>query len=318
MKKKVLVTGGAGFVGSHLVDSLIEKDFYVYSLDNYVSGKSENLSLANKTGNLKEIKGDICDTNLLEKIFSEGINMVFHQAVSKMTVCLTDPLKDLEVNAGGTLNLLQLSKKYDVEKFVHASTGSVYGEAKYFPTDEDHQTVPSSYYGVSKLAAERYVNVFNKLWNLNTTILRYYHVYGPRQENSDVGGVVSIFARRVLQDKPIIIYGDGSQIRSFTYVNDVVDINLLALNKSEMEGNAYNCASGISVSILELANLVAKSLGKPDHPIEFREWKPGDIRHFDVSNSKLKDLGFSWETSFGKGLDKTLAWSKDWIAREYT
>tara|TARA_A100001234_G_C12629116_1_gene387388 strand:- start:318 stop:1274 length:957 start_codon:yes stop_codon:yes gene_type:complete len=313
MKKKALVTGGAGFVGSHLVDSLIQKDFFVYSLDNYVSGKSDNLTDANSSGNLEEIKGDVCDEVILKEIFDEGIDIVFHQAVSKMTVCLEDPLKDLEVNAGGTLNLLQLSRKHDVEKFIHASTGSVYGEAKYFPTDEDHQTIPSSYYGVSKLAAERYVNVFNKLWGLNTTILRYYHVYGPRQENSDVGGVASIFARRVLENKPIIIFGDGSQIRSFTFVKDVVDINTFAIDNKKMIGNVYNCASGISVSILDLAKQVSSLLGKPNHPIEFEDWKPGDIKHFDVSNENLKDLGFKWNTSFEDGLNQTLAWSKNWI-----
>ena len=312
-QKKALVTGGAGFVGSHLVDTLISQGFYVISLDNYISGKSENLINANSTNNLKEIRGDICDLQLLDDIFREGLDYVFHQAVSKMTVCLEDPVKDLEVNAGGTLNLLQLSKKYNISKFVHASTGSVYGEAKYFPTDEDHETIPSSYYGVSKLAAERYVNVFNKLWNLDTTILRYYHVYGPRQENSDVGGVVSIFARRVLEGKPIIIYGDGSQVRSFTYVQDVANINVLALKNSEMSGNIYNCASGASINILQLAQKVSESLGFQNYPIEFKEWKPGDIKHFDVSNKKLSDIGFKWETQFEDGLSMTLDWSKDWI-----
>ena len=136
------------------------------------------------------------------------MDIVFHQAASKKTICLNNPRLDLEINAKGTFNLLELSVKHNVKKFVHASTGSVYGEAQYKPQDEQHPLNPTSYYGVSKLAGEKYVRAFHDLYNLNVTILRYFHVYGPRQESSDVGGVVSIFTRRILEGKPIYIYGD--------------------------------------------------------------------------------------------------------------
>jgi UDP-glucose 4-epimerase len=312
-KTKILVTGGAGFVGSHLVDSLLKDGFYVISVDDYSSGKSSNLENARTFSHFEEIRLDISLFDELEKVFKKGIDIVFHQAVSKMTICLDNPLRDLDVNAGGTLRLLELSKKYNIKKFVHASTGSVYGEAQYYPTDELHLTNPSSYYGVSKLAAERYANVFSKLWGLDVTILRYYHVYGPRQESSDVGGVVSIFARRALEGKPIIIYGDGTQIRSFTYVQDIVDINRLALTNKSMTNQVFNCASGISVSIRDLANQVCNELHCSDHEIIYEDWKPGDIKHFDVANEKLKSIGFDWKVPFDEGLSNTLSWSKNWI-----
>ena len=131
------------------------------------------------------------------------------------------------MNAEGTFNVLEASKKHAVKKVVHASTGSVYGAAQYYPTDEVHPLNPTSYYGVSKLAGDRYARLFSEFFDMDISILRYYHVYGPRQESSDVGGVVSIFARRALHDQPLIIYGDGTQLRSFTYVKDVVNINKL-------------------------------------------------------------------------------------------
>ena len=186
--KKALVTGGAGFIGSHLVESLLEDGLKVVSIDDYSAGKHENLAfLHDKYGDmLQEVDCDITDKQKLEPYFDE-IDVVFHQACSKMTICLTDPKRDLEVNAGGTFNLLELARDTGVEKFVHVSTGSVYGKAEYYPTDETHPLNPTSYYGVSKLAGEKYVRAFKDLYGMNVSMLRYYHVYGPRQESSDVG-----------------------------------------------------------------------------------------------------------------------------------
>ncbi len=309
---KAMVTGGAGFVGSHLVESLLENGLQVVSIDDYSGGKEENLVQFRDNPNFKEIHCDITNFNELNDHF-DGVDIVFHQAVSKMTVCLKDPRRDLEVNAEGTFNLLELSRDHNVKKFIHASTGSVYGIAEDFPTDEMHQLNPASYYGVSKLAAEKYVRLFSDLYDMDTTILRYYHVYGPRQESSDVGGVVSIFARRALEGKPLIIYGDGSQIRSFTYVKDLVNINKLVAIKNNTKGEAYNCASGVKVTIQELAEAVLESLNMKHLKIEYKDWKIGDIKYFDVSNDKLKGLGAKWDTDFKKGLDETLNWSKSWF-----
>ena len=310
--KKALVTGGAGFVGSHLVDSLIEDGIEVVSIDDYSGGKKSNLSHLKGHKNFEEINCDITDLNSLKEYF-DGVDIVFHQAVSKMTVCLKDPRRDLEVNAEGTFNLLELSRDNGVKKFVHASTGSVYGVAREFPTNEMHQLNPVSFYGVSKLAGEKYVRLFSETYDLDTTILRYYHVYGPRQESSDVGGVVSIFARRVLEGKPIIIYGDGTQIRSFTYVGDIVNINKLVALRSDTKGEAYNCASGIQISINELAHSVLRELNAENHEVQYSDWKIGDIKFFDVSNEKLKKIGAKWDNDFAKGLSKTLDWSKKYF-----
>jgi nucleoside-diphosphate-sugar epimerase len=228
---------------------------------------------------------------------------------------MEDPARDLEVNARGTLNMLLLAKKHNVKKFVHASTGSVYGEAQYFPTDENHPLNPASYYGVSKLCGEKYVRLFSDLHDLDTTMLRYYHVFGPRQDYSDVGGVVSIFGRKAMQDLPLLIYGDGTQLRSFTSVHDVVGINKLVAMSEGTRGQAYNCASGTKVTIQELAEAVLKFFDKQDSlSIEYADWKPGDIMKFDVDNSKLKDLGFEFQYSFEDGLNLTLDWVQDYFA----
>lgn len=313
--RKALVTGGAGFIGSHITESLLQDGLEVLSIDDYSSGKKENLLHLKKFEKFSELNCDITNYKSLEKIFP-GVDIVFHQAVSKMTVCLKDPARDLAINAQGTFNLLELSKKYNVKKFVHASTGSVYGEGHYYPTDEKHPLNPTSYYGVSKLAGEKYARAFSHLYDLDTTMLRYYHVYGPRQENSEIGGVTSIFARRALENKPLVIYGDGSQIRSFTYVKDVVNINKLVALMPETKGNSYNCASGIKITIKELAEKILKLLDKEDLEIKYEDWKIGDIKIFDVSNKKLKNLGMEWKTNFDEGLRETLLWSKNWIEQK--
>lgn len=313
--KKALVTGGAGFVGSHLVEDLLKDGLEVISIDDYSGGKRENLEHLHHYKTFTEIECDVTDYDKLKKYF-DGVDIVFSQMASKMTVCLKNPIRDLEVNAKGAYNVLKLSKDFGVKKVVHISTGSVYGEPKYFPTDENHPYNPTSYYGVSKLAGDRYARLFHHLYGLNTTILRYYHVYGPRQENSEVGGVCTIFGKRAYENNPLIIYGDGTQERSFTYVQDVVNINKLVALKEETAGEAYNCASGIKVTVQELAEKVLKYMNKENLEIKYEDWKIGDIKHFEVDNSKLKKLGFKWETDFEKGLKKTLEWTKEYLLKK--
>jgi UDP-glucose 4-epimerase len=312
--RRALVTGGAGFVGSHLVEDLLRDDIDVVSVDDYSGGKRENLEDFRGHPHFTEVDCDITDLAKLRPYF-EGVDIVFHQAASKMTICLKDPRRDLEVNAKGTFNLLELARDHGVKKFVHVSTGSVYGEAEYYPTDEEHPLNPTSYYGVSKLAGEKYARAFSHLYGMDTTMLRYYHVYGPRQENSDVGGVVSIFARRAMEGKPLVIFGDGTQMRSFTFVKDVVSINKLVALKPESKGRVYNCASGIKVTIQDLAEKILDILDKKDVGIEYRDWKLGDIKKFDVSNDKLKRLGMEWKTPFDAGLRETLDWTKRWLQK---
>jgi UDP-glucose 4-epimerase len=314
--KKALVTGGAGFIGSHLVEELVNLGVETISVDNYFAGKHENLAHLKSKPNFHEVECDVTDRDTLDQLLP-GVEIIFHEAASKKTICMRDPLKDLQINGGGTLNLLQLSIKHGIKKFVHASTGSVYGEPKFKPQNETHPLNPTSYYGVSKLAGERYVKVFEHMHGLNTTVLRYFHVYGPRQESSDVGGVVSIFARRMLHGDPIIIYGTGHQERSFTYVKDVVKANILAAEKKEAEGKVFNCASGIKVTIKQLADMVAEQLGISDQEIIYEDWTPGDIKVFDVDNSLIREtLGLDFLTDFKQGLAQTIAWSKEYFSKD--
>lgn len=314
--KKALVTGGAGFIGSHIVEELVKNNVETISIDDYFAGKEENLSHLKSYPNFSEVKCDITDFKNLEKYFP-GVEVVFHQAASKKTICINNPRRDLEINAGGTFNLLELSVKHKVKKFVHASTGSVYGEAQYFPQNEEHPLVPTSYYGVSKLAGEKYVKVFQNLYGLDSTVLRYFHVYGPRQESSDVGGVVSIFTRQMLGSEPVKIFGDGTQQRSFTYVKDVVKANILSAALNNTNGKIYNCASGIKVTVKELADMVAKILEIKNQKIIYEDWLPGDIKVFDIDNSKIKkDLEIDFVTDFYEGLKLTVDWGKEYFKKK--
>jgi UDP-glucose 4-epimerase len=308
--QKAIVTGGAGFVGSNLVESLLEDGLEVISIDDYSAGKEQNLAdVKEKYGDrLNEVHCDITNKEALSAYF-DGVDVVFHQACSKMTICLKDPLRDLEVNAAGTFNLLELARDNKVKKFVHVSTGSVYGIAQYFPTDENHPVNPTSYYGVSKLAGEKYVRAFAHLYNMNTSILRYYHVYGPKQDSGDYGGVIGIFCKKAIKNEDLTIYGDGTQIRSFTYVQDVVNINKLVAKKGG-KGEAYNCASGLKVSINDIAHWII-DLAEADIKINYEDWKTGDIKDFEVSHKKIEDLGFEFQyLDFSKGLQKTFDWYK--------
>jgi len=298
--RKVIVTGGAGFIGSHLCEGLVEVGADVICLDDLSAGKTTNVRHLADRNNFHFVQADICDSGeAMERMF-EGCDTVFHNAASKKNICLDNPQRDLEVNAGGALNLLELATKHGVRKFVQASTGSVYGEPQIFPTTESHPFEPVSYYGVSKLAGERYVDVFHKLYGLDTTILRYFHVYGPRQESNEFGGVVSIFLRRITEGQNPIVFGHGEQVRSFTYVRDLVEANLRAATDPVATGQGYNAASGIRVTINELARGMLDILD-PAGRLEVEHGEPliGDIMEFDVANAKIREqLGIEFEQDF--------------------
>ena len=270
-----LVTGGAGLVGSNLVEDLLGQGLEVISLDDLSAGSPQNLDHLRANPNLTEIVGDISDKDVVNDAM-KGVDVVFHQAVSKNTVCMENPNRDLEVNAGGTLNLLLAAVDHGVDKFVHASTGSVYGRTEV-------------------------------LHELDVSILRYYHVYGPGQDNSDVGGVIPIFIRRALQGLPLKIFGDGTQLRAFTYVKDVTAINMASAIEPAAVDQVYNCASDVRVTITQLAETILSLLGRDPGEIEHHDWKPGDIKHFDISNTKVKEqLGFEFGYTFEQGLDLTI------------
>lgn len=305
--RKVVVTGGAGFVGSHLCDALVALGAEVIALDDLSAGKESNVAHLEEMPNFRFVRADVCDPSLASLF--EDVDTIFHNAASKKNVCLIDPQRDLAVNAGGALNLLQIAIEKKVRKFVHASTGSVYGEPRIFPTTEDHPLAPVSYYGVSKLAGERYVDVFHRLYGLDTTILRYFHVYGPRQESNEFGGVVSIFLRRIAEGQNPIVFGDGEQVRSFTWVLDLVDANIRAAVEPRATGQAYNVASGIQVTINELAEGMLKLLD-PEGRLQVEHGEPllGDINRFDIDNRKVREeLGVRFHEDFWGTLRQAVA-----------
>lgn len=312
--KKAIVTGGAGFIGSHICEELLNAGAEVISIDDYSAGKERNIEFMKANPKFKSYKKDVCDHEGWDEILI-GCDTIFHNAASKKNICLVNPQRDLDVNAGGALNLLQLAMKYKVRKFVHASTGSVYGEPTIFPTKEDHPLRPVSYYGVSKLAGERYVDVFHHLYGLDTTILRYFHVYGPRQESNEFGGVVSIFLRNIMENKPMTIFGHGDQMRSFTWVKDLARVNVEAAVNPNARGAVYNAASGIQVTINDLAKRMREMM---QSNVEIIHGEPllGDIMFFDVSNAAVcSDLNVSFEKDFWGTLNRTLADFREYLSQ---
>lgn len=304
--KTALVTGAAGFIGSHIVEELLDYGIKVIAIDDFSAGHIRNLEIFLPNENLIISNCDVSDFDLLRENFN-NVDIVFHNAASKKNICLIDPARDLMVNAKGTLNIMQLAKEFNVKKVVHASTGSVYGEPISMPIDENSPLNPVSYYGVSKLAGDRYVDVFGRLHNIDTTTLRYFHVYGPRQEtDGNLGGVVAIFANNLINNERIVIHGDGDQIRSFTYVKDIVTANILSAISPNSRNQVYNCASGIQVSINLLAQMMTERLNTSDNSlVTFGDELIGDIRYFDIDNSKILSLGIKF-TDFNIGLDSTI------------
>lgn len=302
---RALVTGGAGFIGSHIVEELLSCGIDVVSVDDFIAGKQRNIQPFMDNPHFKSVKCDITDFDEFKKAF-DGVDVVFHEAASKKNVCLIDPRRDLQVNGAGAFNVMQLCLDCGVKRVLHASTGSVYGEAQILPQDENHPLLPVSYYGVSKLAGESYAKTFAHLYGLNATVLRYFHVYGPRQESGEFGGVIAIFIRHILENKNPVIFGDGTQERSFTYVKDVVNANLLLSVTDGIKGEAYNCASGINVTVGELCDMLLDAFGKREQlPAIYKDWLVGDIKKFEISNAKLRSLGFEFLTDFKKGLKET-------------
>jgi UDP-glucose 4-epimerase len=296
MTAQVVVTGGAGFIGSHLCDALIAGGESVICVDNLVGtgGSTRNVEHLLGHPRFALVAEDV--VQWAEGARLGGVGCIFHLAAAKNSVCIADPERDLAVNALGTLRLVRAAARDGVRKLVHSSTGSVFGE-----TDERHgedaPKRPVSYYGISKLAGESYCRVVGDLSGLDYTVLRYYHVIGPRQDSSSTGGVVPIFARQALRGEPLTIDGDGEQTRSFTAVGDAVRANLIARAHGEARGAMLTCASGLRVSIGELASYVIDQTGSHGG-VRHGPPRAGDIRRFEVDNDALRRLGLDFRTDW--------------------
>lgn len=308
MSKKVLVTGGAGFIGSHLVRGLLEKGYTVSVLDNLSTGKKENLQ-----GLLSDIEwheGDIRNLDQCRHALKE-IDSVFHlAALGSVPRSLEDPIVSNDVNCVGTLNLLQASKEKNVRRFVYSSSSSVYGDTEVLPKEEGMRPRPKSPYAVSKVAGEFYAHVFWEVYRLQTISLRYFNVFGPRQNlDSMYAAVIPKFANALLHSKQPVIYGDGLQSRDFTYVANVVHGNILACEtEKNVFGKVFNIACHGQMTIAALFEKMRK-LAKVDVEPRFEAPRPGDVRHSYADITQAKEyLGYIPQVSFEEGLIKTFDW----------
>jgi len=304
---KALVTGGAGFIGSHLVDRLMEKGFEVTVLDNFSTGSLKNLSQHLGKANFHLIEGDIRNERDVKKAL-EDVDFVFHlAAIVSVELSIKNPILVNEVNVCGTLNLLEESLNSGVERFVYISSCAVYGNPIRLPIDEEHPTKPISPYGVSKLASENYCQVFHEIYGLETVSLRLFNVYGSRQAMGPYSGVITKFIDRLKDGKPPIIYGDGKQTRDFVYVQDVVDACLLSLNSKGCVGESINIGSGVETSISDLAEILIELFGLSDVKPKYAQPRAGDIRRSCASLNKAKRLlGYQPKISLREGLKRVV------------
>jgi len=306
---KVLVAGGAGFIGSHIVDRLLREDMEVYALDNLYTGQMENIAHNKGNLNFHFVRGDVRNRELVERVVKD-VEVVFNQAaVVSVARSVEDPILANEVNVNGTLNLLKASLDSNVKRFVQASSASVYGDAKTLPLHEDLATQPISPYAVSELAAENYAKAFHRVYGVETVCLRYFNVYGPRQTYSPYSGVITIFVNKLSRNEPPTIYGNGEQTRDFVSVEDVTQANMLATEKKRAVGEVFNIATGIATSINGLVKMLQNIMTKTDLKPIHEEARPGDIKHSYASVEKAeKMLGYEPRVPLSEGLAKLVAW----------
>ncbi|MEM3154431.1 MAG: SDR family oxidoreductase [Candidatus Woesearchaeota archaeon] len=301
---KVLVTGGAGFIGSHLVEALIKKHD-VTVLDNLSSGRQSNLSAVKDV--IDFIKGDITDDAILKKAM-QGQEFVFHlAAIASVPYSVQNPLETHEVNATGTLKVLLAARDAKVKRVVYSSSAAVYGDEPTLPKTENSPLKPQTPYALTKLAGEQYMVIFNKLYGLETVALRYFNVYGPRQDPlSPYSGVITKFVTALKNNRQPVIFGSGMQTRDFIFVSDVVKANLKAMSTANASGRVFNIATGVQISIKEILVHLNEILGTKISP-KYAPKQPGDILHSvaDISDAR-KVLHFAPETQFHEGLEQTI------------
>jgi UDP-glucose 4-epimerase len=302
---KVLVTGGAGFIGSHLVRALLERGDRVGVLDNFASGRRSNLD--ELAGDIELVEGDLRSYERVHAAMN-GVELVFHQgALPSVPRSVQDPLTTNEVNVGGTLNVLLAARDEGARRVVFASSSSVYGDADGFPRDETQRPQPLSPYGVAKLAAESYCRAFWQVYGLETVSLRYFNVFGPRQDpQSQYAAVVPRFIARLLEGQAPVIYGDGNQSRDFTYVGNVVAGNLLAASASGVAGEVLNVATGGSLTVNELSSAIQEILGTEIEPT-YEPARVGEVERSAADISRAtRLLGYTPAHNVEEGLVTTI------------
>lgn len=299
---RILITGGAGFIGSHFVEAALKRDYNVTVLDNLSSGKSCYLPSPPNDRDFRFVKGDIRRMSSIGEALEDVEKIVHLAALVSVPVSIREPRKTALINSLGTLNLLEASVKKHVKRVVFASSSAVYGDSKYLPIDEAHPTAPISPYAASKLAGEGYCNAFNATYGLETVCLRFFNVYGLRQSGGFYAGVILKFLERLGRGEAPIVFGDGSQTRDFVHVSDVVEALLSALNHGGVVGENINVGSGSKVTINELAQVLMRIAGKTITPIH-KTKREGEIEHSEADIGKaVKLLGYRPKMSLEKGL----------------
>ncbi len=307
---KMLITGGAGFIGSHLCEKYVREGHTVYCLDNFMSGNLTNVRHLLDSRNFKLTKGDIRDFGLLEKIMRD-VDVVFHLAAQiHVDRSHIEPQLTYEVNVMGTQNILEVARLYDAKKIIYASTSEVYGSAQYSPIDESHPLSAPHPYGASKIAADRMCYAYIQTYGMDIAIVRLFNIFGPRQRDVGYGGVISLFTRRVLNNMPPIIYGDGLQTRDYTYVGDAVRAYDAILNYDGCLTEPVNFGSGREEPIVDLANMIIDMSGRNGdiRPVH-TEPRVGEVERLIADATRAKDiLGWQPEVGLEEGLKKFVDW----------
>jgi nucleoside-diphosphate-sugar epimerase len=305
-----LVTGGAGFIGSHIVEALLKSGQKVRVLDNFSTGKRQNI--APFLRDIKLVEGDMRDPDTVSKAV-HGVDVIFHEAaVPSVPRSVREPRFTHDVNVNGTLGLLLAAKDCGVSRFVYASSSSAYGDTPTLPKVEEMPPAPLSPYAVQKLMGEYYVRVFYLVYGLPTVALRYFNVFGPRQDpTSEYSAVIPKFITRIMAKNPPLIYGDGAQTRDFTYIDNVVSANMLAVDSNQCLGEVMNISAGQRLDLIELAKTIGGVMGVGIDPV-FGPPRDGDIKHSfgDIAKAK-RLLGYTVRVDLTEGLSRTVKWYRD-------
>ena len=302
-----LVTGGAGFIGSNIVDELLRRGQRVRVLDNFSTGREENV--ADFVARVEMIRGDVRDEETVDAAVS-GVDYVLHQAaLASVPRSIVDPVANNQVNVQGTLNVLVAAQRHRVKRVVYASSSSVYGDSQELPKIESMVPNPKSPYAVAKLAAEYYCRVFGELHGLPTVSLRYFNVFGPRQDpGSQYSAVIPLFVKALLEGKAPTIHGDGEQSRDFTYISNVVGANLLACEAPITGARVYNIACGGRYTLNQLYAALQARVGSDIEPV-YSSPRPGDVKHSMAGIERIrKELGYRVEVPFEEGIERTVQW----------
>ncbi|HQU90724.1 MAG TPA: SDR family oxidoreductase [Pyrinomonadaceae bacterium] len=307
----ILVTGGAGFIGSNLADALIRRGAKVTIIDNLITGFRENLKEI--TGDFDFVEGDIADAEVIGRAV-KGIDFIFHEAaLPSVPRSVANPVETHDACVNGTFNLLNAAREANVKRVIYAASSSAYGDQQTLPKVETMAPEPLSPYAAAKLTGEYYCRVFAQVYGLETFSLRYFNVFGPRQNpSSQYSGVISRFIDAFMKGGSPVIYGDGEQSRDFTYIDNVVDANIRAMEATSGSGQVMNVANGERVSLLELVEVMKSVTGRTNVTIDFQPERTGDVKHSQADNSRAKEwLGYTKLVGLDEGIRRTIDWWKD-------